>query len=117
MKTLNYSVIPQIEAKKLANRYLGNSLREAIQLAKRHGENSDPIMSFSKSNMTIVYYPSPLLDALVLKTMTEAQAKKDAEKLALNVDNNRSNAISRTRDVIAVKLAKQGIKFSLPSIN
>ena len=117
MNNLNYCIIPQETVKAIANRYIGNSLREAVKTAKNRGEIGEPIMAMSKNHMSIVYYPNPELNELVIEAMNKIQQQKQAIHDAEVLAHNANNAVNRTRNMIAAKLKEKGISFKIPAFN
>ena len=61
-----------IEAK--AIRFVGNSYREAMLVARRKGAIGEPLLVISKTSISIVYYPSAELYEMAVEIHERAQA-------------------------------------------
>ena len=107
MTKVNYTAIPQkvIEAK--AIRFVGNSYREAILVARRKGAIGEPILAISKASISVIYYPS----AELYEKALAIHERKEAEKAALQYEIDRPNAVNNARNLINAKLLKQGVSF------
>ena len=98
-----YRGIPHKTIEQKAIRFVGNTYREALQTAKRKGAKGDPILSISKSSMTVIYYPSTELHQIAL----DLQAKKQAEQAAIKAEQERPTVLSYVRNLMAEKIKTQ----------
>lgn len=112
MNKLNYRAIPQktIEAK--AIRFVGNSYREAMLVARRKGAIGEPLLVISKTSISIVYYPSAELYEIAVEIHERAQAYQ----AAIKAERDRPTALTNVRNIMNAKMQKQGITFKRPDM-
>ncbi|PKF35529.1 hypothetical protein [Acinetobacter proteolyticus] len=109
MNKLNYLAIPQhvIEAK--AIRFVANTPKEALELAKRKGAIGEPILTLSKASSTTVYFASDELKNMAL------ELQKRAENIRR--DQDKTNVLTRVQNLLNAKLKKQGTTLKRPNFN
>ncbi len=110
MNKLSYRGIPHKVIEEKAIRFVGNTYREAMQTARRKGATGEPILSISKSSMSVVYYPSAELYQMAL----DLQAQKLAEQAAKKAELEQPNVLNYVRNLIAQKVKTQS-RFERPN--
>lgn len=109
MKKINLRAIPQDQVKAIATRFVGNTLREVSNTAKRKGVKAEPVLVESKLGLCVAYYPN----AELIELAVELEAKRQTEmEAAINLaEKQERSPLSHLYKKLNAKLVRQGITF------